>query len=68
MTNLHHLKHKPDIICLSKGLTGGVMPLGVTSCAQFIFDAFLSDDKMKTFFQDKTREESPMHLQHSLGP
>lgn len=45
-----HLVNKPDIICLSKGLTGGVMPLGVTSCAQFIYDAFLSDDKMKTFF------------------
>jgi adenosylmethionine-8-amino-7-oxononanoate aminotransferase len=45
-----HLENKPDIICLSKGLTGGVMPLGVTSCAQFIYDAFLSDDKMKTFF------------------
>jgi adenosylmethionine-8-amino-7-oxononanoate aminotransferase len=26
------------------------MPMGVTSCAQFIYDAFLSDDKMKTFF------------------
>lgn len=45
-----HLENKPDIISLSKGLTGGVMPLGVTSCAQFIYDAFLSDDKMKTFF------------------
>jgi adenosylmethionine---8-amino-7-oxononanoate aminotransferase len=45
-----HLNNKPDIICLSKGLTGGVMPLGVTSCAEFIYDAFLSDDKMKTFF------------------
>jgi adenosylmethionine-8-amino-7-oxononanoate aminotransferase len=45
-----HLENNPDIICLSKGLTGGVMALGATSCAQFIFDAFLSDDKMKTFF------------------
>lgn len=44
------LRNKPDIICMSKGLTGGVMPLGATSCAQFIYDAFLSDDKMKTFF------------------
>jgi adenosylmethionine-8-amino-7-oxononanoate aminotransferase len=42
--------HKPDIVCLSKGLTGGVMPLGVTSCAEFIYEAFISDDKMKTFF------------------
>ncbi|MCW3102263.1 MAG: adenosylmethionine-8-amino-7-oxononanoate aminotransferase [Bacteroidetes bacterium] len=45
-----HLQNKPDIICMSKGITGGVMPLGATSCAQFIYDAFLSDDKMKTFF------------------
>jgi adenosylmethionine-8-amino-7-oxononanoate aminotransferase len=45
-----HLRNKPDIICMSKGLTGGVMPLGATSCAGFIYDAFLSDDKMKTFF------------------
>jgi adenosylmethionine---8-amino-7-oxononanoate aminotransferase len=45
-----YTEEKPDIICMSKGLTGGVMALGATSCAQFIFDAFLSDDKMKTFF------------------
>ena len=45
-----YLENKPDIICLSKGLTGGYMPLGVTSCAQFIYDACVSDDKTKTFF------------------
>lgn len=45
-----HLVNKPDIICMSKGITGGVMPLGATACTQFIYDAFLSDDKMKTFF------------------
>ena len=44
------LQNKPDIISMSKGITGGVMPLGATSSAQFIYDAFLSDDKMKTFF------------------
>lgn len=45
-----HLKETPDIICLSKGITGGVMPLAVTSCADYIYEAFLSDDKRKTFF------------------
>lgn len=45
-----HLKNPPDIFCLSKGLTGGYMPMGVTSCSQFIYDAFLSSDKTKTFF------------------
>lgn len=47
---IDQLKNKPDIICLSKGITGGVMPLGLTACAEFIFEAFLSDDKAKTFF------------------
>lgn len=45
-----HLKHKSDIICLSKGLTGGYMPLGVTSCAEFIYQCYVSEDKTNTFF------------------
>ena len=44
------LKNKPDIICLSKGLTGGYLPMGITSCAKFIYEAFLREDKTKTFF------------------
>jgi adenosylmethionine-8-amino-7-oxononanoate aminotransferase len=44
------LSNKPDIICLSKGLTGGYFPLGVTSCAAVIYQAFLNEDKTKTFF------------------
>ncbi|MGZ3921285.1 MAG: aminotransferase class III-fold pyridoxal phosphate-dependent enzyme, partial [Bacteroidia bacterium] len=45
-----YLKNKPDIICLSKGLTGGFLPLGVTSCAKFIHNEYMSPDKTKTFF------------------
>lgn len=54
-----YLEHKPDIVCLSKGLTGGYMPLGVTSCAQFIFDACVSDDKTKTFFHGHSYTANP---------
>ncbi len=54
-----HLEQKPDIICLSKGLTGGYMPLGVTSCAQFIYDACVSDDKTKTFFHGHSYTANP---------
>jgi len=62
-----HLKHKADIICLSKGLTGGVMPLGVTSCAEFIYDAFLSDDKMKTFFHGHSYTANPTACSAALA-
>ncbi|MBA2611521.1 MAG: adenosylmethionine--8-amino-7-oxononanoate transaminase [Bacteroidetes bacterium] len=55
-----HLKNKPDIICLSKGLTGGYMPLGVTSCAQYIYDAFLNEDKTKTFFHGHSYTANPI--------
>jgi len=54
-----HLSNKPDIICLSKGLTGGVMPLGVTACAQFIYDAYVSSDKNKTFFHGHSYTANP---------
>jgi adenosylmethionine-8-amino-7-oxononanoate aminotransferase len=62
-----YLQNKPDIICLSKGLTGGVMPLGVTSCAQFIYDAFLSDDKMKTFFHGHSYTANPTACSAALA-
>ncbi len=45
-----YLNHKPDMLCMSKGITGGFMPLGVTSCTMEIYAAFLSTDKLKTFF------------------
>jgi adenosylmethionine-8-amino-7-oxononanoate aminotransferase len=49
-----------DMICLSKGLTGGFMPLGVTACSQSIFDAFLSDDRAKTFFHGHSYTANPL--------
>lgn len=39
--------NKPDIVCLSKGLTGGVLPMGLTVATDAIFNAFLDDDKSK---------------------
>ena len=54
-----YLIHKADIICLSKGITGGFMPFGVTSCAQFIYDSCVSDDKTKTFFHGHSYTANP---------
>lgn len=63
----HYLTEKPDIICLSKGLTGGFMPLGVTSCAQFIYDSCVSDDKRKTFFHGHSYTANPTACSAALA-
>ena len=44
---MNHCTVTPDIVCLSKGLTGGVLPLGLTVATNEIYDAFLSEDKSK---------------------
>ena len=55
-----YLKHKPDIICMSKGLTGGVMALGATSATNKIYNAFLSDDKSKMFLHGHSYTGNPL--------
>lgn len=40
----------PDLICLSKALTAGYLPLAVTLASEEIYQAFLSEDRHKTFF------------------
>jgi adenosylmethionine-8-amino-7-oxononanoate aminotransferase len=62
-----YLSEKPDIICLSKGLTGGFMPMGVTSCTENIFRAFLSTDKMKTLFHGHSYTANPLGCSSALA-
>lgn len=40
----------PDIICLSKALTAGYLPMGMTVTTDEVYSAFYSDSRMKTFF------------------
>jgi len=40
----------PDLFCLSKGLTGGTLPMGVTSCSEEIYQSFASTEAHKTLF------------------
>src|SRR5689334_3300968 len=44
----------PDLMCLSKGLTGGFLPMGVTLATTEIYDAFYSSDRSKTFFHSSS--------------
>jgi adenosylmethionine-8-amino-7-oxononanoate aminotransferase len=45
---------RPDIMCLSKGLTGGFLPMGATLCDQKIYNAFYSKDRSKMFFHSSS--------------
>lgn len=51
---------KPDIICLSKALTGGIMPMAITSCTQKIFDAFYDEQLAKGLFHGHTYSGNPL--------
>lgn len=50
----------PDIMCISKGLTGGFLPLGATMCQKRIYDAFYHKDKAKMFFHSSSFTGNPM--------
>jgi adenosylmethionine-8-amino-7-oxononanoate aminotransferase len=50
----------PDILCLSKGLTGGSLPLAVTLCTPEIFEAHYARDRGKTFFHSSSFTANPI--------
>ena len=41
---MEHAGVTPDLVCLSKGLTGGYMPLAATVARDWLFDLFLGQD------------------------
>lgn len=57
---IDHGHQKPDIMCLSKGLTGGTMAMGLTICSDDIFNAFLSTDRHKTLFHSHSFTANPL--------
>ncbi|MBP8249897.1 MAG: adenosylmethionine--8-amino-7-oxononanoate transaminase, partial [Chitinophagales bacterium] len=56
----HYCETRPDIMCISKGITGGTMALGATLCATHIFEAFYSDDKMKALYHGHSYTANPL--------
>ncbi len=57
----------PDIICLSKGITGGFLPLAVTVCTEAIYDAFYSDDPQKTLYHGHSYAANPLGCAAALA-
>ncbi|MEP7005860.1 MAG: adenosylmethionine--8-amino-7-oxononanoate transaminase [Sphingomonas bacterium] len=50
----------PDILCLSKGLTGGAVPLAVTLATEMIYAAHLSTDRAQMFFHSSSYTANPL--------
>ena len=58
----------PDIMCLSKGITGGYLPLAVTIATDEIYNAFLGEFKeMKTFFHGHSYTGNPLACAAALA-
>ena len=55
-----HAGVTPDMVCLSKALTAGYLPLGATVVTSAIYDAFLSSDHSKTFFHGHSFTANPL--------
>lgn len=58
---------KPDIICLSKALTAGLVPMAITSCTEDIYNEFLSNDISKGFFHCHTYSANPIACSAALA-
>jgi adenosylmethionine-8-amino-7-oxononanoate aminotransferase len=50
----------PDILCLSKGLTGGAVPLAVTMASEGVYEAHLSPDRARMFFHSSSYTANPI--------
>lgn len=50
----------PDILCLSKGLTGGAIPLAVTMASPAIYDAHYSENRAKLFYHSSSYTANPI--------
>jgi len=55
----NYLTQQPDMICLSKALTAGTIPMAITTFCQELFDGFYDDDVNKALFHGHTFTGNP---------
>jgi adenosylmethionine-8-amino-7-oxononanoate aminotransferase len=58
---------EPDMICLSKSLTGGALPLALTVCREQIYEGFLSQERSHAFLQGHTYTANPLGCAAALA-
>jgi len=57
----------PDLLCLSKGLTGGFLPLAAVLATQAIYDGFLDDSRERAFLHSHSYTGNPMACAAALA-
>jgi adenosylmethionine-8-amino-7-oxononanoate aminotransferase len=62
-----HASVRPDILCLSKGITGGFLPFAATLASERVYDAFLSGDATRTFFHGHSYTANPLGCAAALA-
>lgn len=64
----NHEDVSPDLLCLSKGITGGYLPLAATLATDEIYDAFLGEfHEFKAFFHGHTYTGNPLAAAAALA-
>jgi adenosylmethionine-8-amino-7-oxononanoate aminotransferase len=62
-----HAEVRPDLMCVSKGITGGFLPLGATFARDEIFESFISRDRRKTLFHGHSYTANPIACAAALA-
>ena len=58
---------RPDFICLSKGLTGGTLPLSAVLTTDTVYDAFYDDDVARGFLHSHSYTGNPLACRAALA-
>jgi adenosylmethionine-8-amino-7-oxononanoate aminotransferase len=62
-----HAGVTPDVVCLSKGITGGFLPLGATVTTERLFEGFLAEDRRRTLFHGHSYTANPIACAAALA-
>ena len=63
----HQIEAVPDIICLSKGLTGGFLPMALTICSEGIYESFLDESFNKALIHSHSYTANPLACAAALA-
>ena len=58
---------QPDLLCLSKGLTGGFLPLAAVLCTQALYEGFLDESRERAFLHSHSYTGNPLACAAALA-